>query len=524
MARLRKGSGLREADLLARAKALRGSVEPLLPKLTDDCPRDRFDRLRAQLEEVRAVADDERRLARLARWGDSIPRAYAGLLRFALDPSTPAVVTFPTAGGDVSYAPLAATDREVEAAVQRSDEPDRLLLGYLTWARKGFHFFATRRSLWCTGRSGRPPDEFVTERLAELPYRMVDDPGQHLYRCSHLAAGEPRPYLEVAWRGAGLRFRVCRRCAKDDRHLLASLSDGAAVPEPEEEFPVSAELNVACHGGNDCVHHDLPGVARALLKRYVLGRLADSQLLDGYLAELRPRIDKTGRRTLVAGGVCYGDDLDAYLDALSPSGVERRALAPILAGLDGSFEVDEPTASRALERLWNGHAEEIVGAVVPDPGEARRLVDEARGAPGRVAEILKRLQRRSEERELLETLPRYDRLAPEAAWADRVARAYRVHGDSGAERTVMRTLPREGKERGLGFGFLLALQRSSAHAWQFTPTEKEFGSALQGHLNALLHAPAAGYHAALDALLRAAGVVDWGTVAPVDRAAAADHQ
>ena len=513
MPRVRKGSGLREADLLARAKALRATVEPLLPKLTPDCPRDRFDRLRADLEEVRGSAEDERRLARLSRWGDPLPRAYAGLLKFALDPSPPTVVMFPTASGDVSYAPLAATDRETEVAVQRSDEPDRLLLAYLAWARKGFHFFATRRVLWCTGRSPRPPEEFVAERIAELPYRLLEDPTKHLYRCPHLSNGEPRPFLEVAWRGAELTFRLCRRCAKDDRHLLGSLSDGAAVPEPEEEFPVSVELNVDCRGGEQCIHHVLPPAPKVLLKRYVLGRLADAQLLEGYLAELRPRLERTNRRTLVAGGVCYGSDVDAFLEALAPSPVERRALASILSGVDGDFEVDEPSASRALERLWGSHAEEIVGAVVPDPAEARRLVDEARGAPGRVAEILKRLQRRSEERELLDTLPRYDRLAPEAAWADRVARAYRVQGEIGAERAVVRTLPREGRERGLGFGFLLALGRASAHAWQFTPTEKEFGTALRERIVGLLRAPADGYHAALDALLTAAGVVDWGTVA-----------
>jgi hypothetical protein len=236
--------------------------------------------------------------------------------------------------------------------------------------------------------------------------------------------------------------------------------------------------------------------------------------LDGYLDELRPRIERTGRRTLVAGGVCYGPDVDGFLGALSPSPVERRALSTILEDLRGVFEVDEPAASRALERLWGSHAEEIVGAVVPDPEEARRLVEEARGAPGRIAEILKRLQRQSEERELLGTLPRYDRLAPEAAWADRIARAYRVQGESGAERTVMRTLPREGKERGLGFGFLLAIGRSSAHAWQFTPTEREFGTALQERIAGLLNAPAPTYHEALDALLRAAGVVDWGAIVP----------
>jgi len=510
---LRKGSGLREADLLARAKVLRASVDPLLPKLSADCPRDRFDRLRAELEEVRSVADDERRLARLSRWGETLPRAYAGLLRFALDPSTPAVVSFPTTHGDVSYAPLAATDREAEVAVQRSDEPDRLLFGYLDWARKGFHFYATRKTLWCTGRSAEPPGEFVAERLADLPYRLLEDPAHHLHRCPHLANGEPRPYLEVGWPGAGLAFRVCRRCAKDDRHLLSSVSEGAATPDPEGEYPVATELNVSCRGGEACIHHGLPSVPRALLKRYSLGRLADAQLLDGYLGELRPRIERAGRRTLVAGGVCYGSDVAAFVEALHPSAVERRALTVVLDEVDGAFEVDEPSASRALERLWGEHAEEIVGVIVPDPTQARRLVDEARGAPGRVAEILKRLQRRSEERELLDTLPRYDRLAPEAAWTDRLARAYRVSGESGAERAVVQSLPREGKERGLGYGFLLALGRAPAHAWQFTPTEKEFGQALQSRIAELLRAPPDRYHDCLDALLRAAGVADWGTVA-----------
>jgi hypothetical protein len=513
MPRLRKGSGLREADLLARAKALRSSVELLLPKLSADCPRDRFDRLRAELEEVRAVADDERRLARLARWGEPLPRAYAGLLRFALDPSPPSVVAFPTAHGDASYAPLAATDREAEVAVQRSDEPDRLLFGYLEWARKGFHFYATRKTLWCTGRSAEPPAEFVAERLAGLPYRLLEEPAHHIYRCSHLAAGEPRPFLEVGWPGAGLSFRVCRRCVKDDRHLLSSISEGAATPDPEAEYPVTTELNVSCRGNDSCVHRSLPSVPRALLKRYGLGRLADAQLLDGYLGELRPRIERAGQPTLVAGGVCYGSDASAFVDALGPSPVERKALLAVVGKIDGAFEVDEPSASRALERLWADHAEEIVGVIVPDPAQARRLVDEARGAPGRVAEILKRLQRRSEEQELLDTLPRYDRLATEAAWTDRVARAYRVSGDSGAERAVVQTLPREGKERGLGYGVLLAIGRAPAHAWQFSPTEKEFGQSLQPRIAELLRAPAERYHDCLDALLRAAGVADWGTVA-----------
>ncbi|MGA9840676.1 MAG: hypothetical protein WBF81_09345 [Thermoplasmata archaeon] len=510
MPRVRRGSGIREHDLLARAKVLRESVEPLLPRRTSDCPPERFDRLKADLEEVREAREEEKRLERMSHWGDSLVRSYAGLLKFYLDPKAPVVVSFPLPDGEVSYAPLARAPRESEVAVQQSDDPSRLLLGYVDWTRKGFHFFATRKVLWCTGKSANPPEEFRSERVSDLPYRLLEDVANHRYVCPHLQQNEPRPFLEVAWPGAGTAFRVCRRCVKPDRHLLSSLSDGAAVPDPSEEFPVDAQWNVRCKGGPECVHARLPELPRPLRKRYELGRLSDSQLLDAYSDELRPRIEGTNRPTLVAGGVCFGSDRNAFLDALRATPIERRAVERALEDVGGYFEVDEPVASRALERLWPDHAEVIVRTIVSDPEEARRWIAEARGAPGRVAEILKRAQRRSEERQVLEELPRYSRLAREAAWVDRIAREYRTHGDSAAERTIVQGLPEEGKERGLAFGLLCALGRGGAHAWQFSKTEQEFGTALSDRARSTLAAPADRYHAALDALLQAAGVADWG--------------
>jgi len=510
MPRIRRGSGVREHDLVARAKVLRDSVEPLLPKRTPDCPPDRFERLRSDLEAVREDRDDEKRLERASHWGEPLVRSYAGLLKFYLEPSNPVVVSFPLPDGEASYAPLARAPKETEVAVQQSDDPGRLLLGYVDWARKGFHFFAGRKTLWCSGRSPTPPAEFRAERVADLPYRLIEEPAKHLFLCPHLKENEPRPYLEVGWPGAETAFRVCRRCAKPERHLLASVSDGAAVPDPSTEFPVDVVWNVRCQGGPECVHARLPELPRPLKKRYELGRLSDSQLIDAYADEIRPRIEGTSRPTYVAGGVCYGSNAAGFLEALDATAIERRAVARALEDVRGYFEVDEPSASRALERLWPEHSEVIVRTIVADPTEARRMIDEARGAPGRVAEILKRAQRRTEERHVLEELPRYRRLAREAAWVDRIAREYRVHGNSAAERTILQSLPQEGKERGLAFGLLSALGRGSAHAWQFSKTEQEFGSALADRARSTLAAPAERYHAALDALLQAAGVADWG--------------
>ena len=101
-------------------------------------------------------------------------------------------------------------------------------------------------------------------------------------------------------------------------------------------------------------------------------------------------------------------------------------------------------------------------------------------------------------------------MAREAAWVDRIAREYRTHGEAAAERAIVQSLPGEGKERGLAFGLLSALGRANAHAWQFSKTEQEFGSALADRARSVLAAPAERYHDALDALLQSAGVASWG--------------
>jgi hypothetical protein len=509
--RIQRITVVREQDLVARAKHLRESVTPLLPRLTDDCPSGRFDALRAVLESIRSAREDARALDKWARRGEPMARAYAGLLKFAREPHAPMVAACPLPTGQAFYAPLAHTAPEAEVAVQQSADPARLLLGYRDWARRGFHFFATGDGLWCTGGSPEPPPQFRDEKLARLPYRLVPDASAPRYVCPHLAAREARPFLEVGWPAAGLAFRVCDRCVKPDRHLLAYLSEGAAVPDLEQELPVEATLNVRCRAGPECVHAQVPGLNRRLRRDYRSGKTSDAQLLADFLADVRPRIERTGRRTLVAEGTCFGGDAEAFLDALHPTAVERRALRRVLDRTPPYFEVGKATASAALELLWPRHSESLVRAIVSDPEEAQRLLEGARGSPGRVAEILKRAHRMTEERQVLDALPGYSRLSPEAAFVDRVARAYRTQGDRGAEKTVLQPLPREGKERGLAFGLLTAMGRGATHDWLFSPTEKAFGSSIAALAREVLVAPPDRYHESLERLFLAAGVADWGT-------------
>ncbi|HEV2428400.1 MAG TPA: hypothetical protein VGV64_00935, partial [Thermoplasmata archaeon] len=393
--RARRASGGREGELVRRAARLREDVDPLVPRLVGEGPRERFDRLREALEAVRECRDDEKRLGRLTRWGDDLPKAFAGLLKFYLDPTLPGVLVAKYPSGEIPFAPLAKASREAEIAVQNYDDPSRLLLGYLEWARKGFHFFATETELVCTGRDPKPPEEFVRRQIANLSYRLEPTGSPDRLACTHLAHGASVPRLEVAWSGAGLTLSVCERCAKGDRHLLGSLSAKMGIPDAEAAFPVSVSLNVDCRGTADCPHRHLPDLPRGLRKRYAFGRLSDRELLEAYRAEVRPALERSRAPILVAEGRCYGADRTAFIEALDPTPEERTALERVLGEVTGLFEIDEAAASRALERLWGEHAETIVAAIVPDPERAARLVREARASPGRVSELLHRAARAS---------------------------------------------------------------------------------------------------------------------------------
>ena len=509
--RIRRGSGGREGELLQRAGELRKSVDPLLPELGDDAPRDRFEKLRSELEEVRAARDDEDRLAKLGGgWREPLTRAYAGLLKYYLDPETPVVSSARFPAGELSFAVLNGAPGEAHIAVQLGNDRRKLLLGYLAWARKGLHFFATDRRLYCTGKNPSPPPAFRTSRLEEVPYRVQPGPDAGTFVCSHLKTGERRPYVAVEWVGAGMTVRVCDRCVRDDRQILASLSSGLAVPDPEGAFDVSASLHVACPNPAGCAHGRLPEIPRAARRDYLFGRSSDAALLKSYLEEARAKLERSSEPLFVVAGVCHGADWRKFLGALEPTPEERRALESILPTVSGYFEVDETAASRALERLWPTHAEEIVAAIVPDPDRARTLVREARANPGRVSDLLLRAARETHERAVLDALPRYHDLTPEAAFADSVARTRRTQGPAEAVKRLLHDLPREGKVRGIAYGFLIALGQDGQHRWQFTDTEQRFGESLAPAAEALFAVPSTGYHDALDGLLGRAGVAHWG--------------
>lgn len=530
MPRVRYTSGGKEGELLTRAKALRKDPTLLLPRLAKGCPDAPFERIRRDLETVKEAKQDSDELHRLSGRGEDLARSLAGLLYYAEEHPdiNSAVARHPT--GDIPFLPLANASKESLIAVQYYDDPRRLLLGYVHLAKGGFfgggglHFYALEREILCTGREAAPPPEFVRATLERLPYRIAPAAGEatgagtsgrrdassHVMICPHLARGDAEAHLIVRWTSVDRTLKICRKCAREDTHLLSSLSESMAIPSLEGEFEVEATLPIDHAHKGACVLTSLPSLSSSLEKRYRAGRLSDAALLKSFGEDVDRSLESVRSTVLVAGGRCYEGNVEDFLEALGPTPVERAALSEVLPTLGRPLICPEARAGKVVELLWKDHSMELLTAAGASPEEARRREAEARSAPGRVAEVLNRMAQHLKEEEAVAQLPSYRDLVPEAALADRLARLMRTSGAPEVERSIARESPPEGKVRGLAWAFLLALGKEGQQAWRFSDTEKEFGEALAPAARKLLHAPAKGYHEALNALLLEAGIPTWG--------------
>ncbi|MCL4324323.1 MAG: hypothetical protein M1144_02525 [Candidatus Thermoplasmatota archaeon] len=519
MPRIRSTSGGKEEQALSRARELRKDPHKLLPDLSDDCPTAQFDRLREELDRVQEDYEDSEALKRWMVKGSDIPRAYACLLYFLKErPETvTAVAHYST--GNVPFLALGPPPPEAHIAVQYYSDPRRLLLGYMKLAKGGLfgggglHFYAMDDRVVCSGRAGRPPARFVTLAVGRLPYRLfaMDFQGEKAMVCQHLQKGEILPHLAIGWESAQTSFRICKKCTRDDTHLLGSFLENMAVPDPQGSFTVSLEYPLEHHHKGACPLGTLPGRGSGSERDYRKGKLSDAAFLAEYARETEEAIRAVRGQCFVAGGHCYGGEATAFIEALEPTEAEKKVLDRFLPGHGTVLLVADRTAGKTLEALWKDYAIDIIRTMGADDAEAERLLQEFQSSPGRVSELVERLHRKERERVIVSALPEYEDVVAEAAFAIAVSRLYRTQGPPAVEQHLTSALPEEGKVKGLAWGFLVAIGKGvERHEWRFTDTEREFGAALATSAEKVLSAPPEGYHEALTSLLAAAGVVNWG--------------
>ena len=504
-----------ERELVHRAEQLAKDPGRALPRTAPPCTKDPFAKVRKKMEYIAKFADNENKLKRFANRGDDIVKAYAGTLMLAAAGKAPYLATIKLPQGEVFYALRGKAKKEKLAGMQWFDHPVYRLLLYLDLAvrRPYYHFYSTRDTLYCTCKEARPPKDYIVFAMQQ-PKANISEASSGLWSCPHVdpeAVKAAKPiddtYLRLEWRSAGIVVGLCKRCARTSRDsVLGSIAKHMAIPKLESDFDVQVLHRL--RGAEDCELWDRLSTLKVEednLEVYYKGQVDDLGLIELHLKTVSERLEEHRGPHFILEDRTYCDDAEAFVDALNPSDEERLALEAILPGLDHPLILERATPSKVLVELWEDHGEEALTAVVGGDEEllAKYLEDpEVQSSP---SNVLKRALVDHRKRTIISKLPEYRKLPKIAAFADRVARAYRTKGAEGALRTIEKERGSDTRIKSVAYAFLLALGRESSKKWQYDRTEIDFANFLQDKAKALLEAKPDEYHGALQAMLSATG-------------------
>lgn len=443
-------------------------------------------------EPVRPLAKLQARLEKMkARgkpgFGDKRDKGVAGGVAYCFEiarqATVPRLLDHKVAGARRFYLQRGHVTRGVSLGVQNHDDPRALLMAYVDMAKEhGLHFFAGDR-LWCTGTTPEPPASWLDALATRAEVALERDAsGIH---CPH---ADERPTVILGFRG-GPDLAVCGPCGKRARPSLHALMAARyAGPRRRQPFRVACRVPDGTQAEPE----------RELLAKYRAGLVTEPALLDATMGAWRAQAQATsgnaGRR-FILGEQDFGDDLDAFLDALGAEPWERTALA---AMVDGGHVGRRSTVAAVLDR-HEARLADGVAAILGGPDDAWWQAH--RGATPR--DMLRLAAEEARRREVLATLPSPQGLGVVGAFVDAVARKALSEG-AHAARTWARANA-DGVPAAHLFACLAALAKGASSEVGFTPDQVDAGRAWAEPAAAVLESTGPSYLDALAAYLSVTG-------------------
>ena len=498
----RIASKVREKDLIEKAKLLTEDPELILPECTEDCGSCPFKKTRARIEKILRYKDNPVKLARLARGGDKLARAYAATIALAHEEKTPYLATAVYHGSTITYVHRGKTPKEMLIAVQNFDSPRWRVLGVLDLvARKGLHFYSYGDHFVCTGRYAKPPQDYVKMAAESVGASRLDG---ETYSCPHNPA--TTNHVEFDWVTAGRKILLCDQCAVKSKNSLSKLAEGMAVPKALSEFEISIVRPLTIVSGNgDCKGLLNRPVDKNLLEEYAEGKLGDRELIDRHMEDVRTSVSAITRRVFIRGDKCFGSDPAPMIADLTQDPIETKALTGLFSNTEQPVILDTgDSVNKVLSAFWSTHGKEALKAVVSDD-LAETFYREESASP---MKIIQQALEKSEVEAVTSQIPSYACLTGYGGFVDKIARAYKTKGSSGALAVIDSDKSNDHRIRSMSHAFYLALGVTTK-SWRFTDSEKEYGKHLEPYAKKLLEsAKSEEHHEAFAEFLRQAGCPD----------------
>lgn len=477
-----------EKDLMEKAKLLRDDPDLALPDCAEDCGSCPFRKTRRRLEKIAKYKDDPAKLAKFARRGDKLARAYAATIGLLHEEKTPYLATATYPGGTIAYAMRGKTDKEKLIGVQNFDSPKWRVMSVVSLVNKGLHFYSWGDSFVCTGRNASPPDDYVKHAAESVGAgKLTGD----TYSCPHNP--ETVNHIEFDWVTADKKILLCDQCAAKAKNTLRKLGEGMAVPRVLNEFEISVTRPLKNVAGKDsCGDLMNKKITADLLEHYSEGKMGDKELIEKHSREVREGLVDKKRRAYIRGDKCFGDNLDEFVKDMTQDEVEQKALSGMLKDIEHPIVVDTgDSVNDLLKKYWTEYGEEALKALVPEAMAEKHFKETESGDSP--LKVIRKALKETEHDEIASQIPKYSCLSQYGEFVDRVAHAYKTGGPASALSVLDSNTSNDHRTRSITHAFYLALGVATK-SWKFTDEEKEYGKHLQQMAKQLLESGTAEEH------------------------------
>ena len=498
----RIASKVREKDLLEKAKMLMDDPELILPECTEDCGSCPFRKTKARLEKIQRFKDNQAKLARFAKSGDKLARAYAATIGLVHEEKTPYLGSATYPAGTITFVLRGKTAKEKLIGVQNFDSPKWRVLSVLDLVqKKGLHFYSYGDHFICTGKYARPPLEYVklAAEAAGAAKAIGDD-----YECPH----DPKTidHLLFDWTTAGKKILLCDQCAIKNKNTLKKLAEGMAVPKALSEFAINVVRPLkSVSGKDDCANLLNMATDDGLLEEYSNGKIGDAELIVRHMEDVREALSKMTNKAYIRGDKCFGDDIESFARDLTLDDIEMRSVIGLLSNVDHPVIVDsQDSVNKILSAYWQDHGMDALRAVVSENLAEKHYRNDPESSKSPLKIIHEALSEARHE-EVSSKIPKYSCLSQYSDFADKVVRAYKTKGVAGAIAVLDTDKSNDHRIRSMSNAFYLALG-DHTKSWKFKGEEKEYGKHLETFARRLLESEGPeGHHEAFETFLREAG-------------------
>lgn len=497
-------SKVMERDLREKAKLLIEDPDLILPDCAEDCGSCPFKKTRARIEKILRYKDDPTKLAKFARGGDKLARAYAGTIGIVHEEKMPYLATATYPGGTVAYALRGKTTKEKLIGVQNFDSPKWRVLSVVDLVqKKRLHFYSYGDDFVCTGRVPRPPEDYVKVASESVGASKQESDA---YLCPH--SPTEINHMVFEWTNARKKTILCDQCSAKLKNTLGKLEEGMAVPRVLDEFRIRIVRPLRNESGSKACEGLLNRpIDEDLLEEFAKLEIGNKELIERHMQQTLEQVKTQNMRAFVRGDVCFGEDLDGFVRDLTSDSSERDALKGLLAEVSHPVVIDQTdSVNKVLAMYWNDHGRAALRAVVSED-----LADKFFEDPETEKSPLKSIRhalKQAEHEHISSTIPRYSCLSQYGSFAEGVATAYKTKGLSGALSVLDADKSTDHRMRSMAHAFYLALGVNTK-SWKYKDEEKQFGNHLKQFADRLLKSEGTEqHHEAFVEFLRQAGCPD----------------